>query len=91
MITRALDNYFTNKFLNFIRSYILKYNLDLEVYFYSHQQVQIFLKKKKWKRGTGQYILGFQKQEAVFYLLNQKEWEKIIIEATEQFLKRGDL
>lgn len=90
MLSRLLDTYFTNKLLYLFKEWILIYNLELEVTFYPHKQVQVFLKKEIWKDGRGKYIFGFNKRDAIIYLLNQQETKDEFIKIVHDFQK-GEL
>lgn len=89
MLSRLLDTYFTNKLLYLFKEWILIYNLELEVTFYPHKQVQVFLRREIWKHGRGIYILGFNKKDAIIYLLNQKETKDDFIKRVNDFRKEN--
>ena len=86
MITKILDNYYTNKLKEFINNEFLTWNLDLK-FQKDGEFIDVCIKKRIYDEKMYRRIFYFSKEMAFYWLCKQDELEKLIDERINIYCK----
>ena len=84
MIKKILDNYYSNKLINYCKSCLQRYIIDIRIT-ETKTNVDIEIKMPKYNDKQFISIFNFHKGNAFIYLCEQEEIKKILLERAKKY------
>ena len=86
VINNILDDYFSNKLVNFCKSCLMRYVIDIQV-IETKKYIDIRIKEKKYNDEQFKSIFCVDKKYALEYLCSQEETHELLLERAQKYLK----
>lgn len=90
IITKILDNYYSEKLKKLLSRYMLVWYLDKK-FIEEHEKISLLIKRPEYNDKQYKEVISFYKDNAFEYMCNQKEIENVLKELVERYCEEYKL
>jgi hypothetical protein len=90
IITKILDNYYSEKLKKLLSRYMMRWFLDKR-FIEEHERISLLIKRPEYNDKQYKEVISFYKDNAFEYMCNQKEIENVLKELVERYCEEYKL
>ena len=88
LIEKILDNYYSNKLINYIKHCLLRYVIDIKIDKNNkYKRIVIYIKRKKYNEEQYYQIWYFNLKNAFEFMCRQEELHDYLMDRAKEYLK----